>query len=64
MRMSPPLQWRMLRSLAQVNRPPQVCRAQKANAAPKDAVMPTVHTPQDMVKVFAETQKNMMELNR
>lgn len=42
----------------------QVCRAQKANAAPKGAVMPDMQTPQDMVKVFAETQKNMMELNR
>ena len=42
----------------------QVRRAQKANVAPKGAVMPGVQTPQDMVKVFAETQKNMMELNR
>ena len=42
----------------------QVCSAQKANAVPKSAVMPNMQTPQDMVKVFAETQKNMMELNR
>ena len=26
--------------------------------------MPDLQTPQDMIKVFAETQKNMMELNR
>ena len=42
----------------------QVCRSQKANAAPKGAVMPDMQDPKDMVKVFAETQKNMMELNR
>ena len=42
----------------------QVYRAQKANAAPKGAVIPDMQNPQDMVKVFAETQKNMMKLNR
>lgn len=42
----------------------QVCRAQVTGKSSPGAAMPDLQTPQDMIKVFAETQKNMMELNR
>lgn len=42
----------------------QVCQANMAGQSSTGNSLQNVQTPQDMVKVFAETQKNMMELNR
>ena len=42
----------------------QVCRAQMVGGSSKSATLQDGQSPQDMLKVFAETQKNMMELNR
>ena len=35
-----------------------------AGGSSKSATLQDGQNPQDMLKVFAETQKNMMELNR
>ena len=42
----------------------QICRVQMAGQTSTGNSLQDVQTPQDMVKVFAETQRNMMELNR
>ena len=56
--------WHLFSCLLTNARNLQVCRAQVLGKSSPGAAMPDLQTPQDMIKVFAETQKNMMELNR